>query len=149
LTLDGAARCEPTRRTLAWERTLSEVHPLSPSRRLMRSQSGGNISNGIDGATPAGATPSVVHANGTATAYALSMAPRRQRVFMVRMWLPEELEEPGERQVAGVHRHGPSGEWRGSVRDVTAERTYYVVGTREIADYIASALSCSEPTLSS
>jgi hypothetical protein len=36
-------------------------------------------------------------------------------------------------------------EWRGSVRDVVADRTYYVVGTREIADYIASALT--EPDL--
>ncbi len=48
---------------------------------------------------------------------------------MVRMWLSE----------------GHNGEWRGSVRDVTAERTYYVVETREIADFIANALSSPEP----
>jgi hypothetical protein len=55
------------------------------------------------------------------------MAPERvERVFMVRMWLPV-----GDPSVS---------EWRGSVRDVQTERTFYVVGTREIADYIASAL---------
>jgi hypothetical protein len=46
---------------------------------------------------------------------------------MVRMWVP-----------AGVRR---TDDWRGSVRDVGADRVYYVVGTREIADYIASALT--------
>ena len=50
---------------------------------------------------------------------------------MVRMWLSEGVQS--------------NGEWRGSVRDVTAERTYYVVETREIADFIASALNSPEP----
>jgi hypothetical protein len=42
------------------------------------------------------------------------------------MWLPEE--ESG------------SGTWRGAIRDVARERTFYVVGSREIADYIGAAL---------
>ncbi len=63
--------------------------------------------------------------------YAWNMSARSERAFIVRMWLSEEM-------------HG-TGEWRGSVRDVTAERTYYVVETREIADFIANALSSSEP----
>ena len=46
---------------------------------------------------------------------------------MIRMW----------QDAAG----GRTDEWRGSVRDVSAGRTYYVVGTREIADFIASALA--------
>ncbi len=52
--------------------------------------------------------------------------PRRERTFVVRMWLPEE--ESG------------SGTWRGAIRDVARERTFYVVGSREIADYIGAAL---------
>ena len=50
---------------------------------------------------------------------------------MVRMWIPEEIEG------------SPAAEWRGSVRDVSAQRTYYVVGTREIADYIAGSLNAN------
>jgi hypothetical protein len=42
------------------------------------------------------------------------------------MWLPDD--EPG------------NGNWRGAIRDVARERTFYVVGSREIADYIGAAL---------
>ena len=54
------------------------------------------------------------------------MEPRNERVFMVRMWQASERDEAAE--------------WRGSVRDVSADQTYYVVGTQEIGDFIAGAL---------
>ena len=58
------------------------------------------------------------------------MAERRERVFVVRMWC------------AGEDR--ATSAWRGSVRDVKSGRLLYVVGTREVADYIAATLSDDE-----
>jgi|HubBroStandDraft_6_1064221.scaffolds.fasta_scaffold1405745_2 hypothetical protein len=52
---------------------------------------------------------------------------RHERVFIVRMW-----RERGSGDDTG---------WRGSIRDVVAERTRYVVETREVAEYIASVLA--------
>ena len=58
------------------------------------------------------------------------MAERRERVFVVRMWCAGEDCAPSA--------------WRGSVRDVKSGRLLYVVGTREVADYIAATLSDDE-----
>lgn len=52
-------------------------------------------------------------------------SPHRERVFLIRMWQADE---------AGEH-------WRGSVRDVAAGKTFYVLGTREMADCVGAALA--------
>jgi hypothetical protein len=51
---------------------------------------------------------------------------RDERIFIVRMWRDRGRAEDGG--------------WRGSVRDVDAAKTRYVIDAREIAEYIASAL---------
>jgi hypothetical protein len=52
-----------------------------------------------------------------------------ERVFLVRMWV----------QGGGDDRAGR--EWRGSVREVDTGQLYYVTGTRDVADFIASRLA--------
>ena len=52
---------------------------------------------------------------------------RRERVFVVRMWLEPESTAPPM--------------WRGSIHDVAADLKRYVTGPEEAAEFIAIRLS--------
>jgi hypothetical protein len=55
---------------------------------------------------------------------------RSEVVFVVRMWQQ------------GIGENGES-EWRGSIYQVDSGRSFYVAGSREVADFIGASLARS------